>query len=184
MARRATVRKPAARKPAAPKTAARKPSARTTASTLTPPAYDAAQPAPLDALCRKLRAAITRALPAAKALVWHGSPVWFVGEVPVAGYCVGAKGDVQLLFWNGQAFDEPGLAPLGKFCAAQARYRSVAEIDAAALARWLAKAGTQLWDLDELRVRREQAQATKETAAQRKPAKGKPAKSGAAPRKR
>ncbi|MBL8842565.1 MAG: DUF1801 domain-containing protein [Planctomycetes bacterium] len=171
MARRSAARKPAAR------TTARKPAARTTASTLTSAAYDAAQEPPLAALCRKLRAAITRALPAAKALVWHGSPVWFVGEVPVVGYCVGAKGDVQLLFWNGQAFDEPGLAPLGKFRAAQARYRSAAELDAPTLARWLAKAGTQLWDLDELRVRREQAQAAKKgSAAKGKAAKGKAAK--------
>lgn len=164
MARRSTVRSSAR---SGARSAARKPAARTTASTLTPPAYDAAQEPPLAALCRKLRAAITRALPASKALVWHGSPVWFVGEVPVAGYCVGAKGDVQLLFWNGQAFDEPGLAPLGKFRAAQARYRSAAELDATTLARWLAKAGTQLWDLDELRVRREQAQAAQSKAAKR-----------------
>ncbi len=146
----------------------RKASARTSASTLTIPAYDRAQPAPLAAICRKLRAALTRGLPAAKAMVWHGSPVWFVGEVPVAGYCVGAKGDVQLLFWNGQAFDEPSLAPLGKFRAAEARYRSAAELDATTLERWLTKAGTQWWDLDELRVRRETAQAAKRKAAKRK----------------
>jgi hypothetical protein len=88
-------------------------------------------------------------------MVWHGSPVWFVGEVPVVGYCASKRGDVQLLFWNGQAFGDPGLAPMGQFHAAEARFRAASEIDAAALERWLAKAGTQLWDLDEVRQRRE-----------------------------
>ena len=168
MARRA---RPPPKTPATPKmpTPPRsRPAARTSTSTLTLPAYDAAQPPALAALCRRLRAAITRALPTAKAMVWHGSPVWFVGEVPVVGYCVGAKGDVQLLFWNGQAFGEAGLALMGQFHAAQARYRALAEIDATALDRWLAKAATQLWDLDEVRQRREKATAAKRKSAPRK----------------
>src|SRR5262245_20917135 len=84
-------------------------------------AYDAAQSKAEGAVCRKLRAEIERALPKATSKVWHGSPVWFVGETPIVGYNVTAKGDVVLLFWNGRMIDD-SLEPIGKFKAAQARY--------------------------------------------------------------
>lgn len=146
----------------------RRTSARTSASPLTIAGYDASQAPALAALCRRLRAAILRALPNAKAMVWHGSPVWFVAEVPVVGYCVGAKGDVQLLFWNGQAFGDPELSPMGRFKAAQARFSDVADVDATRLDRWLAKAGELLWDLDEVRRHRERASTKKRSPAKRK----------------
>lgn len=115
------------------------------------PAYDAAQSAAAATTCRRLRAEIDRALPAATSKVWHGSPVWFIGETPVVGYNVAAKGDVVLLFWNGQAFDDPALAPIGKFKAAEVRFGGASEIRPAPLRRWLKQAGKELWDISSIR---------------------------------
>jgi hypothetical protein len=122
-------------------------------------AYDAAQAKPAGAVCKKLRAEIDRALPDASSKIWHGSPVWFVGETPVVGYCVPKAGGVVLLFWNGQAFDEPALAPMGQFEAAQIKYGNVSQIRPAPLRRWLKKAGSQLWDLSTIRRARARARA-------------------------
>jgi hypothetical protein len=121
--------------------------------------YDAAQaPAAADT-CRELRAEIERALPEATGKVWHGSPVWFVGETPVVGYKTSANGGgVVLLFWNGQALDSSGLEPVGKFKAAQTRYEDASSIEVPALRRWLKLAGTTLWDVDEVRKLRARAQ--------------------------
>jgi len=119
-------------------------------------AYDAAQPKVEGAVCRRLRGEVERALPDAKSKVWHGSPVWFVGETPVVGYNVAARGGVVLLFWNGQAIDD-SLEPIGKFKAAQARYTSVADIQEAPLRRWLKRAGTEIWDTSEVRRARARA---------------------------
>lgn len=116
--------------------------------------YDARQAPVLAALCRALRREIDAAPPAALSRIWHGSPVWFVGETPVVGYNASARRDVQLLFWNGQAFEDPGLAPIGKFRAAEKRYTSAQEIELAPLRRWLRRAGRELWDLGDLRERR------------------------------
>lgn len=107
--------------------------------------YHAAQ-APGDrAICDALRAAISRALPEAEAKVWHAHPVWFLNGNAVVGYSK-LKGGVRLLFWSGQSFAAPGLTPEGSFKAAEARYRTVAEIDPAALDLWLAEAQTVQWD--------------------------------------
>lgn len=119
-------------------------------------AYDAAQSKVEGAVCRRLRAEIERALPDASSKLWHGSPVWFVGETPVVGYNVAARGGVVLLFWNGQAIDA-SLEPIGKFKAAQARYADVAEIKEAPLRRWLKQAGTEIWDTSEVRRARARA---------------------------
>ena len=117
----------------------------------TVPGYDSAQPAALAAICRKLRGEIDKALPAADSKIWHGAPVWFVGGTPVAGYNVSARGDVVLLFWNGQAFRDSALAPIGKFKAAEARYGSIAEIKLGPLRKWLRQAGKDLWDFSDIR---------------------------------
>ena len=119
-------------------------------------AYDAAQSKVEGAVCKRLRAEIERALPDATSKVWHGSPVWFVGETPVVGYNVPARGGVVLLFWNGQAIDA-SLEPIGKFKAAQAWYATVAEIKEAQLRRWLKQAGTDIWDTSEVRRARARA---------------------------
>jgi hypothetical protein len=124
-------------------------------------AYDSAQPAAEASVCRRLRTEIERALPDATSKVWHGAPVWFVGDTPVVGYSVPARGGVTLLFWNGQAFGDPALNPVGKFKAAQIRFGSPAEIQLPALRRWLRKAGTELWDFSSLRPRKPARSATR-----------------------
>lgn len=104
------------------------------------------------ATCDLLAEAIDRALPEAENRIWHAHPVWFLDGNPVVGYSK-LKDAVRLLFWSGQSFDEPGLAKEGKFKAAEARYTDAAQVDAAALARWLAKARAIQWDYKNL-VRR------------------------------
>ena len=88
---------------------------------------------------------IDRALPEAENKVWHAHPVWFLEGNPVVGYSK-LKGNVRLLFWSGQSFDEAGLAPEGKFKAAEARFTAVSEVDTTALAGWLTKAREIQWD--------------------------------------
>jgi hypothetical protein len=113
-------------------------------------AYHRAQPDPDAEICAALAAEISRALPDAESKVWHGHPVWFLAGNPVVGYAV-RKNDVQLLFWSGGSFDEPGLAPEGSFRAAQQRLRSIDDIDEPALRRWLEKSRTIQWDYKNIR---------------------------------
>lgn len=108
-------------------------------------AYSQAQPLAFRAMCDVLRELIVAALPRATFKVWHGSPVWFIDENPVVGYNATAK-TVNLLFWNGQAFDEPDLKPVGKYRAAQAIFGDASEIDAKVIRRWLKKAKADVFD--------------------------------------
>src|SRR6516225_7176896 len=61
------------------------------------------------------------------------------------GYNATAK-TINLLFWNGQAFDEAGLKPVGKYRAAQAMFGDAAEIDPKVIRRWLKKASADVFD--------------------------------------
>jgi hypothetical protein len=97
------------------------------------------------AIANSLRKTIDAALPKATSKVWHGHPVWFVGENPVVGYSTKTTG-LALLFWNGQSFGEPALQAIGKFHAAELKYADVADIDVKLLARCLKKAKTDIWD--------------------------------------
>lgn len=115
--------------------------------------YNAAQPPGAQATCDALSGAIEAGLRGAEGKVWHGGPVWFLDGNPIVGYWV-RKHDVQLLFWSGQSFDEPGLHPEGKFKAAELRISDVAQLDARALKRWLRKARTIQWDYKLLVKRR------------------------------
>lgn len=108
-------------------------------------AYHAAQASEERAICDVLRIAIDRALPDAESKIWHAHPVWFLNGNPVTGYSK-LKSCIRLLFWSGQSFAAPGLSPEGSFKAAEARYRAVAEIDAAALDLWLAEARVVQYD--------------------------------------
>jgi hypothetical protein len=108
-------------------------------------AYTEAQPPVFRAICDILRALIDAALDKATSKVWHGSPVWFIDDNPVVGYNATAK-TVNLLFWNGQAFDEPALKPVGKYRAAQAVFDDAAAIDAKVVRRWLKKAKADVFD--------------------------------------
>ena len=108
-------------------------------------AYSKAQPVEFRAICDLLRELIDAALPKATSKVWNGSPVWFIDENPVVGYNATAK-SVNLLFWNGQAFDEAGLKPVGKYRAAQAMFGDAAEIDPKLIRCWLKKAKADVFD--------------------------------------
>lgn len=108
-------------------------------------AYSKAQPRAFRATCDRLRELIDTGIPKATSKVWHGSPVWFIDDNPVVGYSVTAKG-VNLLFWNGQAFGESALKPVGTYGAAQAVFGDAAEIDPKLVRRWLKKAGSDVFD--------------------------------------
>jgi hypothetical protein len=115
--------------------------------------YNAAQKEDARAICDALADGIDAALKGAESKVWHGGPVWFLDGNPVVGYWVRKK-DVQLLFWSGQSFDEPGLEPEGKFKAAELRITAAAQIKARDLKRWLRKAKTIQWDYKNIVKRR------------------------------
>lgn len=107
--------------------------------------YNNKQSSDSKAICERLAVIINDVLPEDESKVWHGAPVWFLDGNPIAGYAV-RKANVQLLFWSGQSFDEPGLETEGKFKAAQARYTSAADINEADLRRWLKKGREIQWD--------------------------------------
>jgi hypothetical protein len=96
------------------------------------------------AICDLLRKTIDSVLPVAAAKIYYAMPVWFVDGAPVVGYNAMPK-YVNLLFWNGQSFNEDKLLAAGKFKAAQIKYRDVSEIDRTSLRRWLKKAGKDIW---------------------------------------
>ncbi len=108
-------------------------------------AYNAVQAPGERETCEMLRRVIDAGLPGAESKIWHAHPVWFLEGNPIAGYSK-LKGCIRLLFWSGQSFETPGLAPEGKFKAAEARYTAVEEVDEALLKRWLAEARTVQWD--------------------------------------
>lgn len=116
-------------------------------------AYHLAQPEVERATCEALLARVVQALPEAVGRVWHGHPVFFLEDNPVVGYSVHKDG-VRLLFWSGQSFDEPGLSPVGKFHAAEARFADAGAIDDEATARWLGKARDIQWDYKNVAKRR------------------------------
>jgi len=107
--------------------------------------YNDAQEANDKKICVQLMTEIQRGLPEAEGKVWHGGPVWFLDGNPIVGYFA-RKQDVQLLFWSGQSFDEPGLEPEGRFKAAEAKYVSVDQINSGDIQRWLEKSRDIQWD--------------------------------------
>ncbi len=108
-------------------------------------AYNAAMPQGWQAAGDWLAGVIDAALPEAEAKVWHRTAVWFLAGNPVVGYSA-RKAGVQLLFWSGQSFDEPGLKPEGSFKAAEAWLTEPGGLAEAELSRWLAKARVIQWD--------------------------------------
>lgn len=96
-------------------------------------------------LMQKLREELDKALGKEQSKLWHGAPVWFVGQNPVAGYSVNSRG-VCLLFWNGKTFKNPSLHPVGKFFAAELRYTDVSEIQLTKLRGLIRQAKTNVWD--------------------------------------
>jgi Domain of unknown function (DU1801) len=96
------------------------------------------------AICRRLVSEIRRCLPKSTARLYHGSPAWFIGENAVLGVSVKAKAGVTLLFWNGQAFKDQALIPVGQFKAAQLSFQAVDQINTNTLRRSLKKAGADI----------------------------------------
>lgn len=111
--------------------------------------YNAAQ-APADrAICTLLAERIDQHLPAAENKIWHAHPVWFLDGNPIVGYSK-LKDCVRLLFWSGQSFEVPGLAPEGSFKAAEARFTGTDQVDVKLMKRWLAQARDVQWDYKSL----------------------------------
>mgnify|MGYP001587383280 FL=1 len=108
-------------------------------------AYNKTQSASDKRICDALAKAIDQHLPGAENKIWHRHPVWFMEGNPLVGYSK-LKDCIRLLFWSGQTFDEPGLAPEGSFKAAEARYTSADQIAASDLQRWLKKSIEIQWD--------------------------------------
>ena len=113
--------------------------------------YIRAQDPKLAPICRKLTKAIQAEIPKAPSRLYHGTPVWFVGENAILGFRVTASDEIQLLFWNGQSFGEPQLKPVGKFRAAEFRFRDFSKLSPSDLRRWIRKAEVDIWDLAKLR---------------------------------
>lgn len=107
--------------------------------------YHAALDQESRAVCETLRGIIDTSLPEAQSRIWHAHPVWFLADNPVVGYSR-LKGGVRVLFWSGQSFATPGLAPEGTFKAAEMRYVTTADIDPERLRLWLAEARDVQWD--------------------------------------
>ncbi len=108
-------------------------------------AYNKSQAPAERVICELLATEIAQALQKSESKVWHSAPVWFLEGNPVAGYAV-RKDNVQLLFWSGQSFDEPGLEVEGSFKAAQMCYTSLDQVNTTDLKRWLEKAEAIQWD--------------------------------------
>jgi hypothetical protein len=96
-------------------------------------------------ICLALSELMEQGLPKAESKVWHGHPVWFLEGNPIVGYSV-LKESVQVLFWSGQSFDEPGLEDEGTFKASQIRYTDKDQINTDDLKRWLKKSESIQWD--------------------------------------
>jgi hypothetical protein len=99
----------------------------------------------LKKICTKLRQEIDNCIPNGTSKLYHGAPVWFMDENPIVGYSQ-KKGAIALLFWSGQSFKEVGLAPVGKYKAAEVSYSESSEIDVEKLATWLAESRRTIWD--------------------------------------
>ena len=106
--------------------------------------HDSLGPEDLE-IAEALYEVINKSLPDAEHKIWHRHPVWFLEGNPIVGYHK-LKDCMRLLFWSGQSFDEPGLAPEGSFKAAEKRYTDVKQVKAAELKRWLKKGKEIQWD--------------------------------------
>lgn len=115
--------------------------------------YNASQERGDEAICSLLAREIDLELSEADNKIWHAHPVWFLDGNPVVGYSK-LKHCVRLLFWSGQSFDEEELKKEGTFKAAEARYKSVDDVDVDDLRRWLGKARDIQWDYKNIMKRK------------------------------
>ena len=107
-------------------------------------AYLAGLPEPLREVGEKLRTVIDAALPAATAAVWHGHPVWGIGDRPgQAPICLlkAYAGYVTFGLWRGQDIvDGTGRLAPGARRMASVRLRTLDEIDPVLFTGWLRQA--------------------------------------------
>lgn len=96
-------------------------------------------------ICDQLQKIIDENLNYTESKIWHGHPVWFIDGNPIVGYS-SLKNNIQLMFWSGQSFDEPGLTAEGSFKASVAKYTQSDEIDEESLKIWLKKSEDIQWD--------------------------------------
>jgi hypothetical protein len=115
--------------------------------------YNSEQDTNNRSICERLAGIVQENLAGSTSKVWHGGPVWFIDDNPIVGYWV-RKDGVRLLFWSGQSFTEPGLAPEGKFKAAEAKYSAVGDIDVEQVKAWLKESETVQWDYKNIVKRR------------------------------
>lgn len=101
-------------------------------------------------ICNIIMDEINRNLPKSVSKMWHGSPVWFINDNPIVGYCK-LKNYIQLLFWSGQTFGEEGLKAVGKYKAAEVCYTGADQINKEQLALWLSKSIEIQWDYKNIR---------------------------------
>ncbi len=100
-----------------------------------------------------LASEIETALFPSESKLYHAHPAWFLEGNPIVGYSK-RKNGIQLLFWSGQTFEEPGLKKEGSFKAAEANYTSVDQINSEDLRRWLKKSISIQWDYKNIVKRR------------------------------
>jgi hypothetical protein len=111
----------------------------------------------LKEVCETLARLVDDALPKnAVSKIWYAQPVWFINDNPIVGYNVTKKGKVNLLFWSGRAFKEPGLAVEGSFKAAEIKYGNVSEIDQTKLNKWLKESAITMYNYKDIRKNRGQ----------------------------
>jgi len=115
--------------------------------------YNAGLPPSEQEICDLLASQIAKLLPDALGKVWHGHPVWFLGENPVVGYSLKKTG-IELLFWSGQSFSEPGLKSVGKFKAAGISITSQKSLVELPVATWLNECQAIQWDYAHLAKKR------------------------------
>jgi len=117
-------------------------------------AYNKAQAADRKPICDLLAKEIDKGLPDSESKIWHAHPVWFIDGNPIVGYSPRKDGSINLMFWSGQSFDEPGLQSEGSFKAAEVRYTRTDQINKEDLKRWLDKAQKIQWDYKNIVKRR------------------------------
>ncbi|MGS2613486.1 DUF1801 domain-containing protein [Micromonospora sp. LZ34] len=106
--------------------------------------YLAGLDGPLREIGEKLRPVIESALPGATGAMWHGHPVWGLGEKPGQRPVCLVKaygGYVTFGLWRGQEVDDPSgrLAP-GARQMASVKLRALADVDPALFTDWLRQA--------------------------------------------
>jgi hypothetical protein len=105
--------------------------------------YAAALDQPLREIAKKLQAIIDAALPQPGA-VWHGHPVWSLGQAPgktPVAYVKAYSSYVTFGLWRGQEISDPSgrLEPAARGMAT-IKVRTLAEVDAELFTTWLSAA--------------------------------------------